>query len=181
MFPDYLLLINLFYLRVNHGFGHVYRPASRAREASFKRKNRKSVGRESGFCIPSTAHFNWEPGGEFRITDKEVDTSPSGCEALGEPRKSKHSPSFQKGGYSSLSGKLKVLSLRPTLAGLWDHRPLTMFSSAASTSTPLPATAIPPSGTSLTPQEDRANWQLIHQHGSLLRSSSHNREKNIPT
>lgn len=27
MFPDYLLLINLFYLRVNHGFGRVYRPA----------------------------------------------------------------------------------------------------------------------------------------------------------
>lgn len=38
MFPDYLLLINLFYLRVNYGFGHVYRPASRATEASLKGK-----------------------------------------------------------------------------------------------------------------------------------------------
>lgn len=36
MFPDYLLLINLFYLRVNHGFGHVYRPASGPERQVFK-------------------------------------------------------------------------------------------------------------------------------------------------
>lgn len=66
MFPDYLLLINLFYLRVNHGFGHVYRLASGAREASFKWKNRKWVGRES-FYISSTAYFSWEPGGHLTI------------------------------------------------------------------------------------------------------------------